>query len=162
YETANGFARDVERFLNDEPVTAGPPTLRYKIRKFVRRNRGRVIAASLILVTLVLGVVGTTLGLIREREARELTAQRPKQIELINNTVFDIFDEFDIRKVKEGPDPVEYVLGQKLVEAGKKLDAKAIHDPLVLANLQNRLGVTLESLGRASDAVEFLRSAREI
>jgi eukaryotic-like serine/threonine-protein kinase len=62
YETANGFARDIERFLNHEPVMAGPPTAAYRLRKFVQRNRGRVIAASLMLLALVVGVIGTTVG----------------------------------------------------------------------------------------------------
>src|SRR5262249_39801961 len=39
YETANGFARDIERFLNHEPVLAGPPSASYRLRKFVERNR---------------------------------------------------------------------------------------------------------------------------
>ena len=46
YETATGFARDVERFLNNEAVAAGPPSTSYRLRKFVKRNRGQVIAAS--------------------------------------------------------------------------------------------------------------------
>src|SRR5262245_5133874 len=39
YQTASAFAADVERFLRHEPVSAGPPTVAYKLRKFVRRNR---------------------------------------------------------------------------------------------------------------------------
>src|SRR6476619_1769028 len=39
YETANGFAADVQRYLNDEPVQACPPSLGYRFRKFVRRNK---------------------------------------------------------------------------------------------------------------------------
>ena len=38
YETASGFARDIERFLNHEPVAAGPPSASYRLRKFVRRS----------------------------------------------------------------------------------------------------------------------------
>src|SRR5581483_9344579 len=37
YETANGFAADVQRYLNDEPVQACPASTRYRLRKFVRR-----------------------------------------------------------------------------------------------------------------------------
>jgi serine/threonine protein kinase len=44
YETATGFARDIEGFLNHEPVSAGPPNAAYRLRKFVRRNRPQVIA----------------------------------------------------------------------------------------------------------------------
>ena len=77
YETAIGFARDVERFLNHEPVQAGPPTTGYRLRKFVRRNRPQVVAAGLVLVALVAGVVGTTAGLIeaRKQERAALAAQ---------------------------------------------------------------------------------------
>src|SRR5687768_2187997 len=42
YETANGFAADVRRYLNDEPVQACPPSAGYRLRKFVRRNRRAV------------------------------------------------------------------------------------------------------------------------
>jgi tetratricopeptide (TPR) repeat protein len=92
----------------------------------------------------------------KERLATELTATRLRQIETINNTVFDIFAEFDIRQVKQGKDPVEYVLAQKLIGAGRKLDETTINDPLVLASLRHRLGMTLLSLGRAAEAIEFL------
>ncbi len=71
YETANGFAKDIERFLNHEPVSAGPVTAAYRVRKFVRRNRGQVIAASLVLFVLVAGIAGTTVGLIRANRAAE-------------------------------------------------------------------------------------------
>ena len=46
YESAIGLAQDVERFLNHEPVAAGPPTASYRLRKFVRRNRAQVMAAA--------------------------------------------------------------------------------------------------------------------
>lgn len=96
------------------------------------------------------------------QKANNLTAERLKQIQLINNSVFDIFSEFDIRKMKERRDPFEHLLTKKLIEAGRKLDAKAIQDPLVLASLRNRLGQTLLSLGEAPAAIEMLTSAREI
>ena len=40
YETASGFAADIERHLHDEPVEAGPPSAAYRLRKFVRREQG--------------------------------------------------------------------------------------------------------------------------
>jgi serine/threonine protein kinase/tetratricopeptide (TPR) repeat protein len=53
YETANGLAHDVERYLREEPVQAGPPGAGYRLRKFVRRNKGRVAAAAAMLVLLL-------------------------------------------------------------------------------------------------------------
>lgn len=65
YDTANGLARDIERYLADETVEACPPSFRYRIGKTIRRNRGPVLAASLLFVTLSAGIVGTTWGLLR-------------------------------------------------------------------------------------------------
>jgi eukaryotic-like serine/threonine-protein kinase len=70
YQTASGLARDVERFLNHEPVQAGPPGASYRLKKLVRRNRGAVVAAALLLLTLVVGIAGTTWGLIAANRAR--------------------------------------------------------------------------------------------
>ena len=71
YATANGLARDIERYLNEEPVEAGPPGAGYKFRKFLRRNRGPVLASTLLLVSLVAGVVGTSIGLVRAERGQQ-------------------------------------------------------------------------------------------
>jgi serine/threonine protein kinase len=72
FETANGLALDIQRYLADEPVLAGPPSKLYKLRKFVRRNRVPVAAAAVVFLALVAGIIGTTLGLIRATRAEEL------------------------------------------------------------------------------------------
>src|SRR5262249_39244273 len=78
YETVSALARDVERYLADEPVEARPPSAGYRARKFIRRNRGRVVAAALVLLVLVAGVVGATAGLIEARGQRD-AARRAEQ-----------------------------------------------------------------------------------
>src|SRR5437762_829823 len=65
YESVSALAADVRRYLHDEPVLACPPTLGYRLRKLVRRHRGPVLAVSLVVLALLVGIVGTTLGLIR-------------------------------------------------------------------------------------------------
>jgi serine/threonine protein kinase/WD40 repeat protein len=60
YETANGLARDIERYLNDEPVEAGPPGAGYRLRKFARKNRVTLRIAGAFLVLMILGIVGST------------------------------------------------------------------------------------------------------
>jgi hypothetical protein len=76
YETANGFAADVLRHLASEPVLAAPPSRAYRVRKFVRKHRGAVVAVSLVVLALLVGIAGTTLGLIRAELARAAEAQR--------------------------------------------------------------------------------------
>jgi tetratricopeptide (TPR) repeat protein/tRNA A-37 threonylcarbamoyl transferase component Bud32 len=96
YETATGFARDVERFLNHEPVQAGPPTTGYKLKKFVRRNRAQVIGGGLVVLALVLGIAGTTFGLLRAEkkrveaeQAEEREAGERKRAEVESQRSFD-------------------------------------------------------------------------
>jgi serine/threonine protein kinase/tetratricopeptide (TPR) repeat protein len=70
YETANGLARDIERYLHDEPVLACPPSASYRLRKFVRRNKGPVLAAALGLV--LVAVLGGGVGwYFRDRSTRQ-------------------------------------------------------------------------------------------
>jgi tetratricopeptide (TPR) repeat protein len=75
YETANGFAQDVQRYLADEPVLACPPSAVYRFRKFVRRNRGRLVFAAGICV-LVVAVLGSIGWAVRDRAMREEEKQR--------------------------------------------------------------------------------------
>jgi serine/threonine protein kinase len=70
YESANGFATDAQRYLADEPVLAYPPSAWYRLWKFVRRNKGAVLAAAAIFVLLLGGLIGTTLGLLQARAQR--------------------------------------------------------------------------------------------
>ena len=74
YETANGLARDIQRYLADEPVEARPPSAGYRLGKFLKRHRGPVIAASLVLLALLVGIAGTTYGLIRAEAQRKEAA----------------------------------------------------------------------------------------
>jgi eukaryotic-like serine/threonine-protein kinase len=81
YETANGFALDLERYLNDEPVLASPPSRAYRTRKFVRRHRLGVTFAS-VLAVLLIGFAAA-MGVQAERiaRARDLAVVRQGQAE---------------------------------------------------------------------------------
>src|SRR5262249_46530997 len=70
YQTANGFALDVQRYLADEPVLACPPSFAYRLGKVLRRHRGAVLAAGLVLLALLVGMVGTSIGLLRAEDQR--------------------------------------------------------------------------------------------
>jgi WD40 repeat protein len=69
YESASAFAADVQRYLDDEPVQACPPSAGYRLRKFYRRNKGPVLAASVVMLALVAGIIGTTWGMLRATDA---------------------------------------------------------------------------------------------
>jgi serine/threonine protein kinase len=79
YETANAFAADVLRYLNDEPVEASPPSTAYRLRKFARKHRKPVMVLVAILAVLMLGISGTTWGLVRARQAEQAAGASEKQ-----------------------------------------------------------------------------------
>lgn len=82
YETANGLAMDIRRHLAGEPVLAAPPSRAYRLRKFVRRNRGKILAAGLLVLALLVGMAGTTAGLIAANQAtREAEKQRSRAVQ---------------------------------------------------------------------------------
>jgi WD40 repeat protein/tRNA A-37 threonylcarbamoyl transferase component Bud32 len=83
YETANGLARDIQRYLADEPVEARPPSAGYRMQKFVRRNKGRVIAAGLVFLALVGGIIGTSWGLLAAQQALHAEAEQRKIAERV-------------------------------------------------------------------------------
>jgi tetratricopeptide (TPR) repeat protein len=65
YETANGLARDIQRYLADEAVEACPPTLGYRLRKAYRKNRAAVLTATALVVGGMLAAAGQTWNLLR-------------------------------------------------------------------------------------------------
>jgi serine/threonine protein kinase/tetratricopeptide (TPR) repeat protein len=75
YETANGLALDVQRYLDDEPVQACPPSSLYRFRKFAQRNKGSLAVAAAALVVLVAAVVASSLAAGRFRTLAERNAK---------------------------------------------------------------------------------------
>jgi eukaryotic-like serine/threonine-protein kinase len=69
YETANGLANDLQRYLDDEPVVASPPSRAYRFRKFARRNKAAIVAALVIAAALILGLAGTSWQAVRATRA---------------------------------------------------------------------------------------------
>ena len=178
YETASGFAADIERHLHDEPVEAGPPSAAYRFRKFARRNKGPVLAAALVLLTLVAGILGTTIGLIRAEKARQAEAERHGQaneqrlrgatsararesqaiLDFVENKVF----------AAARPEGQQGGLGRdvtlrKAVEAALPfVETSFPNQPLIEARLRMTLGIAFFNLGEAGKAAEQFQKARTL
>jgi serine/threonine protein kinase/WD40 repeat protein len=77
YDSADAMAQDVQRFLDDQPVQATPPSTFYAIRKYVKRHKVRVAAAAAVLLALVVGLVLSSLGFLEaSRQKGEAVAER--------------------------------------------------------------------------------------
>src|SRR5262249_47991343 len=69
YETANGLARDIHRFLIDEPVSAAAPGVLYRARKFARRHQAALAVATALVTLLGAGAIVSTWEAVRARRA---------------------------------------------------------------------------------------------
>ena len=167
YDSAIGLANDVERFTNHEPVSAGPPGAAYRLRKFVRRHRGRVAAASLVLVALVGGIVGTTLGLIEARRQRGLavaqeaqTRKRLGQRDKANEVLLSIFADLNPSTGDKDTLPLPDRLGRNLDLATAALEGESTDDPLGVAQMQGKLGRAQLGLGHFEQAIALFVKSR--
>lgn len=78
YETADGFAADIRRYLHSEPIEARPPSAAYRFRKFAHRNKVALTTTSLVAAALVLGTtisVWQALRAVAARNEKELARQ---------------------------------------------------------------------------------------
>jgi serine/threonine protein kinase/WD40 repeat protein len=77
YQSPADLARDMRNYLEGKPLEAGPEATSYRVKKYIRRNKGPVAAAAAVFVALVLGLSGTLWGLDKARiqADRERTAR---------------------------------------------------------------------------------------
>ena len=167
YDSAIGLANDVERFLNDEPVTAGPPTTRYRTAKFIRRHRGQVVAAALIVLALVGGVVGTTLGLFKARQQANLANERAEGERTAKETAEAVLG-FVEKKIfaaarpqgQDGGLGYDVKLADAIMAALPAIEQGFAPRPLVEARLHATIGQSFEYLGKPNLAAGQFAAAR--
>jgi tetratricopeptide (TPR) repeat protein len=82
YDSAAQLAADVQRYLRGEPVSAGPPGTLYQLGKLVQRHRLAVALVVGIVLSMAAGFVGTSLGLVRARQAEQLAREQAQKAEL--------------------------------------------------------------------------------
>jgi hypothetical protein len=125
-----------------------------------------MLAASVIFLLLAGGIAGTTWGLIRAERARRAEADRAegekranaraqerlRQVEKGSEILASIFRDLDPRAEEKEGRPLRAILGDRLDQAAADLEGEAVGDPLVVANLQDRLGRTYRSLGHTAKA----------
>jgi tetratricopeptide (TPR) repeat protein len=182
YETANGLARDVERYLNDETVEACPPSAGYRLRKFLRRHKGPVAAAGGILAALILGLVGTLLFAAGEAEQRRKADAASKladerrdaaleeassALEVANflGGLFEEADPFVLTGRVFGEQPNTNPTAMDIVNRGATRLANPDTfktKPLVRASLLDKVGHVYMSLGEGAKAGPFVIEALDL
>jgi serine/threonine protein kinase/tetratricopeptide (TPR) repeat protein len=188
YETANGFAMDIQRYLADEPVLACPPSVGYRLRKLVRRNKGPVVAVAIVLLALLGGVVGTTIGLMEARRQRDsataaegLASRRLVEVEAekqradaeraITQATNDFLQKDLLEQAYAGnqmlanealPLNPKMTVREALDRASKAIEGKFAGQPLVEAAIRLTLSDTYRRLGEHNLAIAHAQRALEL
>ena len=157
YETANGFAMDLQRYLAFEPVIARPPSTRDRVAKFVRRHRvGVAVAASaaLLVVAATIGLALLAQRLARERDRAEREAARASSIAGFLQDTLSSADPWSGGKR-------DVSVTDALAAATEKVDRAFQKQPLDAAAVRHTIASTYAGLGRLDEAETLVRSALE-
>jgi non-specific serine/threonine protein kinase/serine/threonine-protein kinase len=158
YASASDLAADIQRYLRNEPVQAGPPSVTYRFKKFVIRHRVGVVAASLVIFAMMLGIAGTTIGLFRainaERVARE-EAEAASQVSQFLEGLFAVSDPGEARG--------NSVTAREILDRGaEKITTELEDQPVVEARLLVTMGRVYRRLGLYDEASALLERALEL
>ncbi len=169
YESASGMARDIERYLQDEPVEASPPSTGYRLRKFAWKHRSAFAAATTFASLLAIGAAVSTWQAWKAMaaERRAVAAQRGeaeqrKEAETVLSFVQD--HVFAAARPVDRPGGLgrDVTLRQALESAIPVVERSFADQPIVEARLCMTLGMSFWYLGDARTAAGQFRRARAI
>lgn len=196
YASALAFANDLENFLLGEPVLARAPTPGYRARKFISRNKWAVVAATIALLALTGGLIGTLWQAYQANLHAERAETQAQIAGQVTDFLVDLFESGDPsviqgseitirdlveRGVEQALEPnrnnavqlnMVFVLGRVYHSLGiydksselfeialDKAEQQKPVDPLLLADLQSRLGLNLRLMGNLAAADSLYRLA---
>lgn len=153
YPTVEALIRDVDRFLDEEPLQARPDTLGYRLGKFVRRNRQLVATAVLAMTALATVAVFYTVRLTRARDQAVAEVARTQRIQRFMRNLFQGGDD--------AVGPADSLRVVTLLDRGLE-EARALDgEPAVQAELIQTLGGLYQQLGQLDRADSLLSDALE-
>lgn len=154
YASPADLARDTQRYLDHEPVLAGPPTNLYRARKFVRRHRiGTAFAA--VVACLVVAFVVTTIiqgqRVARERDRATAEAAKANSINAFLQKTLGSADPWQTGR--------DVPIREVLADAARRADTEFENEPLIAAAVKNTIGRTYASLGELDSGEQLIRAA---
>jgi serine/threonine protein kinase/tetratricopeptide (TPR) repeat protein len=179
YETASVFAADVQRYLDDEPVQACPPSAMYRFRKFARRNKAALVTAGLVVLALLAGTAISTWQAVRAtvaeaktrdalgqaEEAEKIAAQEAAIARAVNDFLQkDLLGQAAVHNQPgggPGRDP-KVDVRTLLDRAAKNIERRFPDQPLTEAAVRLTLGETYTQLGEFDEAQSHLERAVQL
>ena len=151
YRTVDALIRDIDHYLAGEPLEARPDTVRYRMGKFVRRNRGAVLVGG----TVAAGVIGlVTFYTIRVTTARNAAVAEAARTDRIQRFTMNLFEGGDSEV-----GPADSLRVVTLIDRGVQEARSLDQEPVVQAELYHTLGSIYQKLGNFTRADTLLQLA---
>jgi non-specific serine/threonine protein kinase/serine/threonine-protein kinase len=155
YETVNGLAMDLQRYLDDEPVGARPPSAGYRLGKFVKRHRAAVVASAAAAAALVIGATLATLGLVRARRAEGVARQEAEAVRQVADFLVGLFRVSDPGEARGNT-----ITAREILDKGaRQITTELGGQPGVQARLMQTMGQVYSELGLYDAARPLLERA---
>ena len=158
YAAASELAADLRRYRDHESVLARPPSTAYKLSRFVRRHALLLAVGALGILALVIGTIGTSLGMLRAREEAERARVNAAIVEEVNTFLNDDL----LAAVAPGRQGIDVSMREVLDTAAQRVEDRFPDQPLVEASLRRTIGRTYSSLGVLDAAEPHLLRALEL
>lgn len=155
YPSAEAFVEDIKRYLEGLPVTARPDTPGYRLRKFVQRNRISVLAATLVIASLIGGL---TTALWQNRVAtqeRDRAQTEAEKATAVKDFLVDLFEESNPNAA-----PGDTLSALDILARGRtRIDTALAAQPDVQAEVMSVIAGMYRSLGKDQEAGPLIEKA---
>ena len=149
YATAEALAADLQNYLDGEAVEARPPTRRYRLRTFARRNRAALTAAAILTIVLLTATATSAWQAVRLSRATRVAEQERRASQGVAEFLTRTLEQAD---PWQGGGRAVTVL-QAVDAADRALDGELGDEPVVRAQLRSVIGGVRANLGKADPAV---------
>ena len=157
YASASEFAADLRRHLRNEPVTAGPPSVGYRMQKFVRRHRFGVATGSALVLLFLLGFAGTAYGLVRTRAAERQARLEAETVSQVSDFMIGMFEISDPSESRGST-----ITAREILDRGaRNIRGELVDEPELQGRLMETMGKVYRSLGLYQDALTLLEESVE-
>ena len=165
YQTSMGLANDIGRHLVHEPVSASPPSAAYKLKKFVRRNLALSLATAVVTLSLIAGIVVSTIFAIGESIANDRSQREAAKAREVIALLQGMFSSLDpVLTDPRDPDNTgrKVRVADLLDDTAQQLREGTVENQEVEAALRTALGASYLGLGLLDDAEEHLQRAHSL
>jgi serine/threonine protein kinase/Tfp pilus assembly protein PilF len=155
YASASELEADIERYIRHEPVVAGPPSTIYRIKKYIKRHKVGIAAAALVILAILIGITGTSIGLFKAVRAEKKARVEAETAQQVSDFLVELFHISDPSEARGNT-----ITAREILDRGaERIEKELSEQPLIQARLMDTMGMVYRNLGLYDGASSLLEQA---